>query len=115
MEKTAEGWVINLPSFTIPNSLTAENVPWVVAAAVILLVILLRFKIWRGWRRRMNFFRRTEKPLLKAIGWLSVLVSPLWLALIALVFFSIWKLATSFDDAIGIDMGKNESTFAVSG
>lgn len=103
MEKTAQGWVVELPTLTIPTEFTPENVPWALAGALVFVLVFWRYKVWRGWRRRLNFFRRTEKPLLKVIGWLSVLVSPLWLALIALVFFSIWKLATSFDDAIGVE------------
>ena len=94
---------LDLPPLTIPTSLNADTAPWVLGAAVLLLIIALRYKIWRGWNRRLNLFRRTEKPMLKFIGWLSVLVSPLWVALIFLVFFSIWKLATTFGQAIGVE------------
>ncbi len=103
MEKTETGLVFDLPPFTIPNSLDAQTMPWAIAAVVLLLILALRYKIWRGWKRRLNLFRRTEKPLLKFIGWLSVLISPLWVALIFLVFFSIWKLATTFGQAIGVE------------
>lgn len=103
MEKTETGLVFDLPPLTIPTTLNSESTPWIVAAAAILLLILLRYKFWRGWKRRLNLFRRTEKPFLKLIGWLSVLASPLWIALIALVFFSIWKLATTFGTAVGVE------------
>lgn len=103
METTDAGLVFDLPPFTIPTSLTPESVPWVVAAVILLLIVALRYKIWRGWRQRFNLFRRTEKPLLKAIGWISILVSPIWIALIFLVFFSIWMLAVSFGESIGVE------------
>ena len=103
METTDTGLVFDLPPFTVPTSLSPESVPWVVAAVILLLIVTLRYKLWRGWRRRFNLFRRTEKPLLKAIGWISLLVSPIWVALIFLVFFSIWMLAISFGDSIGVE------------
>lgn len=103
MENTDQGLVFDLPPFTIPTSLNSDTAPWVIGAAVLVLIIALRYKVWRGWKRRLSLFRQTEKPLLKLIGWLSVLVSPLWVALIFLVFFSIWQLATTFGQAIGVE------------
>ncbi|MEM7440511.1 MAG: pentapeptide repeat-containing protein [Pseudomonadota bacterium] len=99
MEDSNTGWVLDLPPIALPTQITAETAPYAVGAVLIGLILLLRYKPWRGWGRRLNFFRRTEKPLLKFIGWLSVLVSPLWLALIALVFFSLWQLATTLSAA----------------
>ena len=103
IEQTETGLVFDLPPLIIPTSLNADTAPWVLGAVLLLSIIALRYKIWRGWKRRLNLFRRTEKPLLKFIGWLSILVSPLWVALIFLVFFSIWKLATTFGQAIGVE------------
>ncbi|MCP5087966.1 MAG: pentapeptide repeat-containing protein [Rhodobacteraceae bacterium] len=103
MNWDSAGLVFDLPPITIPTTVTQEAIPWIAAATLLVLIILLRYKPWRNFRRRFNLFRRTEKPLLKMIGWVSVLISPLWLALIALVFFSLWKLTTSFGDAIGVE------------
>lgn len=103
MEETNAGWVLDLPPVTLPNQITGQTLPYVVGAALIALILVLRYKPWRGWGRRLNLFRRTEKPLLKFIGWASVLVSPLWLALIALVFFSLWKLATTLGAAGSVE------------
>ncbi|MBR9862795.1 MAG: hypothetical protein GYB24_05060 [Rhodobacteraceae bacterium] len=103
METTERGFVLDLPAITIPTALTPETVPWAIAAAVVLLILILRYKLWRGWRQRFNFFKRTEKPLLRVIGWMSILVSPIWVSLIFLVFFSIWMLAISFGEAIGVE------------
>lgn len=88
MEQTESGLVFDLPRLTIPTSITADSLPWILGATLLLLLIALRYKVWRGWKRRLNVFRRTEKPLLKVIGWLSLIVSPLWVALIFLVVFS---------------------------
>ncbi len=103
MEQTETGLVFDLPQLTIQNSFNADTAPWVLGAVILLLIIALRYKVWRGWKRRLDLFRRTEKPLLKFIGWFSVLVSPLWVALIFLVFFSIWKLAITFGQTIGVE------------
>ncbi len=103
MEKESAGLVIDVPPITIPTTVSAEALPWIVAGVLLVMILLFRYKPWRSWHRRLNLFRRTEKPLLKAIGWLSVLASPLWLALIVLVFFSLWKLTTSFGDAVGVE------------
>ena len=103
MEKDASGFVIDLPPLTLPTELSAEMVPWLIAAALVILLLLIRYKPWRWVARRLNFFRRTERPILKLIGWLSVLVSPLWLALIALIFFSLWRLTITFGEAASVE------------
>ncbi|MEM6620365.1 MAG: pentapeptide repeat-containing protein, partial [Pseudomonadota bacterium] len=103
MDTDTEGWVIDLPPLTLPSTLSPEALPWVVAAVLLALILLLRYRPWQGLWRRVNLFRRTEKPLLKLIGWLSVAVSPLWLALIALVFWSIWQLVITFSEAGSVE------------
>lgn len=77
MENTEEGLVFDLPPLTTPNSINSDTAPWVIGAVSLLLIVALRYKIWRGWKRRLSLFRNTEKPLLKFIGWLEASVSTL--------------------------------------
>ena len=103
MSEDSTGLVFDLPPITIPSEINGDTAPWIAGVAVLLLLLLVRYKPWRGLGRKLNIFRRTEKPLLKTIGWLSVLAIPVWLALIGLVFYSLWQLTSTFDVSSGAE------------
>jgi len=86
----------------LPNWLPAEMVPWLLLLAVLFFAAFLRFQWGARIQRQIAILNGIQQPALKLLAWMSVLLAPLWAAILLLDMYSLWLLTESFSDAAAL-------------
>lgn len=86
----------------LPNWLPAEMVPWLILLVVLFATVFIKFKWGPRIKHLFASLNAIQQPALKLLAWMSLLLAPLWTAILVLDMYSLWLLTASFADAAAL-------------
>ncbi len=86
----------------LPSWLPVDMVPWLLLLVILFSAVFIKLQWGQRIKRQFAALNAIQQPALKMLAWMSLLLAPLWAAILVLDMYSLWLLTGSFSDAVAL-------------